>query len=275
MGDWGFADRQKTSTIGEDTANSRPTTVAANASANTKGSWIELIASSSIPADGIVVYPGAGDNNRSFLVDFAVGAAGLEQVIIPNMMFSSSTVLARSHAPYIFSIHIPSGTRISARAQTSAGGGVIRLSACLLALTLSSMRSFSRVTDYGTATGDSGGVSVDPGGSANTKGAWSEIVASSTNLIRALTVAIGNQVNDAREEAEWLLDIGIGAGGSEKVIVGDMPLVSHPNMDLVFPMVFPSILLTIPSGTRLAARAQTNITDATDRLIDVALYGVD
>jgi hypothetical protein len=31
----------------------------------------------------------------------------------------------------------------------------------------------------------------------------------------------------------------------------------------------------IPAGTRIAARMQASITDATDRLMDVIVYGID
>jgi len=40
------------------------------------------------------------------------------------------------------------------------------------------------------------------------------------------------------------------------------------------PPVLGPFPVAIPSGSRIAARAQCNISDATDRLFDVAVYGV-
>jgi hypothetical protein len=41
------------------------------------------------------------------------------------------------------------------------------------------------------------------------------------------------------------------------------------------PATFGPLSVQIPANTRLSARCQCSITDATDRLIEVALYGLD
>jgi hypothetical protein len=133
----------------------------------------------------------------------------------------------------------------------------------------------TRVTDYGTNTADSGAVSVDPGATINTKGSWTQIVASTTNPIRMLMVGIGNGANATRTAYDWLLDIGIGGSGSEVVILADQHLEAHTSDDLMSPTFIGPFPCNIPAGTRIAARSQCSGNDAADRLCDVQIYGID
>jgi hypothetical protein len=70
------------------------------------------------------------------------------------------------------------------------------------------------------------------------------------------------------------MDIGVGSAGSEQVLLGDMDLSASAGSDSIGPMAI-GVPVRIPAGTRLAVRAQSNITDATDRLFDAMLLGVD
>ena len=96
------------------------TTVTASATPFTKGNYAQLVASSAHAYTGLVasIFVNAGTPYR-FFVDIAVGGAGSEQVIIPNIQTSLNDNLT-SFVP----VRIPAGTRISARCQNSAAGNL-------------------------------------------------------------------------------------------------------------------------------------------------------
>ena len=115
---------------------------------------------------------------------------------------------------------------------------------------------------------------MDPGATANTKGSYAEITSSTSYDTRMLLIAFGGQGNLIRTNCRWLVDIATGSAGSETVIIADLAVGSHNIGDNVLPAYIGPIPVHIPAGTRIAARCQCDITDATDRLMDIALYGI-
>lgn len=85
----------------------------------------------------------------------------------------------------------------------------------------------------------------------HTKGSWVEIVAALTSecTLLDLGIAVGTSLNTANTST--LLDIGVGAGGSEVVVVPDLNVGYQLNN--TFKARIP---LTIPAGSRVAARCQ-------------------
>ena len=273
MGDWGILQGSRYAAGGIIAATSQSEGLNAGSPAHTKGVWSQLIASTPWDSSWMMVEAGEGDTEGN-LIDIGIGADGFEQVIIPNILAARGAFFRQNMHYTYWPISIPVGTRISARNQSTASGGGVEVSVILSSGGFPFMPKLGRVVDYGTAAGDSGGTAVDPGGVAHTKGAWSEVIASTTNNIYWLVVVIANAKNTPMTNARWLIDVGIGAGGSEKIVVPDLVVKGRSEADTLYPNAwcFP---LQIPKPTRLAVRAQCDITDATDRLFDVALYGVD
>ena len=131
----------------------------------------------------------------------------------------------------------------------------------------------SRCTTYGANETDSAGTTIDPGGSTDTKGSWTEVVSSTTNDIRWLIMALSHAANPTAAQARWLFDIAVGAGGSEKAIMENVQVTATWDESLIGSSI--SFPISIPAGSRLAVRSQSNIGNATDRLLDVVLYGID
>lgn len=276
MGEWAVVDGQRLESVGAVTASSLLTGVTASASPNVKGSYSELIAVTAFEAHGIIItiqWNLATGGTFDALVDLAIGAGGSEQVICANLAHSTNNNhINQSH--YYFPITIPAGSRLAARVQGSAGSIVVQVGAMLLTGGFGFEGPMGIMTTYGAATGDSGGVSVDAGGTINTKGAYAQIVAATTFPIRALIVHFGNQVNTTRATTYWLVDLAIGAAASEQVIIPNWPVTGNANVDILEAQNTLLIPVFIPAGTRLAARSQCAINDATDRLLDVIVYGV-
>lgn len=243
-----------------------------NVTANLKGSWVEIIASTAFGSSALCFGKTLSSGNVQFLVDIGIGGSGSEQVIVPNIMTANGDVGRIAPVFQVLPMPIPAGTRIACRIQANGSSKVLDVVLATIGSSFSELPIFSRATAYGDDTSDSGGTQIDPGGSANTKGSWSQLTASTTNPIRWLWIMVSLKANSVPATASFSFDIGIGAGGSEQIIIPDITLNSHDATDTLVPG---TILLpvSIPSGTRLAARAQSTTTDATDRLFDLSCIG--
>lgn len=268
-----MGDTQRLQTVGT-SGGSRGTVVTSDAVANTKpATFTQIVASTPQAAQAICIYIMSGTSGIDFLLDIAVGASSAEQIICPDLLLSCGN---GDHIfTYYFPIAIPAGTRISARSQSTTGGSNAFVLVVLIEQTFLPSSQLARITTYGANVADSGGTSIDPGATINTKGAWVEITASSVNPIKALLFALGVQVNITRTNMEHRIDIGIGAAGSEQVLLPDVQVVQNASSDSFGQAVQGPFFVSIPAGTRIAVRQQASNADATDRLFDVVLYGVD
>lgn len=256
--------------VGAATASSGGTTITAG-SANTKGSWTQLIASTGESGSWIGVSFGHSPNGSDVLLDIGIGGAGSEKVILANLCTSEWATTEISD--YYFPIRVPSGSRVAARCQSTFASDTVRCSAVVGAGTAKTPSPLNVVTTYGANTADSGGTSVDPGGSANTKGSYSQITSATTAPVSAILVGFPGQDNHARTLARFLVDIAVGAAASEKIVVPNLAVVTETN-NTPRPNPYGPIPCQIASGSRIAARMQSSITDATDRIFDVIVYGI-
>ena len=271
MGEWSISSDARLVTVGQTAASSTGTTVTAG-TANVKGVWAQISAATPVNASGVIVMLASLSANGDYLIDIGIGAAGFESVLIRNILYCRRADDACAH--FRFDVGVPAGSRLVARAQSTASSPTVVVAAMLLSYGFPGLSHLGLVLDYGTAVADSGGTGVDPGATLNTKNSWAELVAATASPIRQILICIGNQGNNVRSAASWLLNIGVGPAGQEHVILADMTLESETVADLMQPPVLGPFPVAIPAGSRIAARAQCSISDATDRLFDVAVYGV-
>jgi len=248
--------------------------ITAAASANTKGSWGELVASTASRLSGLFVVIGNGNGTaRDFRIDFGIGGSGSEQVLVPDLLYSVASDLAPS--TYFLPVRIPVGSRVSARSQSSTGSSTCNIAVYGISQGFSGAPGFGQVTCYGIpGTDDSGGTEYDPGGSANTKASWTQVVSSTSQPIKQMLVVIGNiRNNNQVARYQWAMDVGVGAALSETIVIPDLWFLCDTPSDGRVPAAFGPFPCDIPAGTRLAVRAQCSGTDATDRKFDVLIYG--
>lgn len=97
--------------------------VVQGAGANVKGSWVQLVASTTKKTVAIVVsISKASVTALPFLVDIGIGAAASEAVLIGDLYYYEDTaayVQGALAGPFL--IEVPAGTRIAARCQCSTG----------------------------------------------------------------------------------------------------------------------------------------------------------
>lgn len=242
-----------------------------NATANVKGTWYNNPTPLAAEAFGFILTMANTQANRDVLFDFAFGGAGAEVVKLANVLYSY--IPAGNNMPQIVvPLYVPRGTTFSGRAQANVGSSTVD---CRIFWIHDNPWNlvFRNAETWGANTADSGGTSVDPGAVANTKGAWVELTAATARRTRMMNVHIGNQGNSVRADTTTKLDIGVGAAGSEVVVLPDLHAYQSTLDDYMTPPLQGPFPVDIPAGSRIAARSSCGTTDATDRLMDVVVYG--
>ena len=250
------------------------TTLTANAVTNTKGAWAEITASSGDDAYGVVVQLFPSGSLSRYLIDLGIGAALSEIVVVADMHWAVGRAVERYFKELYIPLYIPAATRIAGRCQANVTLDTCNIQIQLLKPGMIPGPMFGRATTYGAAAADSGGTPVDCGATANTKGTPAQLVASTTNAMKAMMVCIGNNANAVESTGNFLCDIMVGAAAAEVVLSADLHLRSDAAGDSKVPQYF-FLYADVPSGTRLSARGASSITDATDRLFDVVVIGFD
>ena len=259
--------------VGAFAGSSQGTEVDASASNNTKGSWVQLVASTTYDAcmmRVMVQYAPPVSTASTGAIDIGIGSSGNEIVLVPNLICLASSAALNVNW-YDIPVVIPSGTRIAARSQASTGtGGFFAVSVTLLDGAFTQIEGYSGVDAVGFSAGTTLGASVNPGGSINTKGSYTQLVASSNFSYAGFLLGFDLQ-NVSPAQSGWLLDIAIGTGGQEQIILPNVALWSDTASKLVKPSNAAFLPIPIPVGTRMAARCSCQ---AASQLLGVTLYGV-
>lgn len=92
---------------------------------------------------------------------------------------------------------------------------------------------------------------VQTNASAHTKGAWTQLIASTASNADVLILSVACAV--ASTDTAALIDIGIGASGAESVVIPNLAVGGTDGNGFWF-IILP---IKIPSGSRIAARSQS------------------
>lgn len=277
MGDWPIlSDGGAKVNYGTTLATTLLTTVTASASANTKGAWAEIIATTICDCKGFWVQMGAQNTAKEYLVDLGIGAAGSEIVLVSDILFGSLAPSTRATAQCFFiPISIPAGTRISCRCQCATGSATLSVGVISLGPGFMPSNSLGKCETYGAVEATSLGSTVDPGTSANTKGAYTQMTAATGIIVRELIILLGSNNAISHSNGSWLIDVAIGAAGSEIVSIPNLFVVPGFGNGMGFvPSVIGPIPVNYPVGTRIAVRAQSTVTLTADRKFDCVIIGV-
>lgn len=259
---------------GEQAGTSTGTTITASGSTNTKGSWSALGSATSFAYEGITVYLAQNSANADYMLDIGIDdGAGNNFVLIPDIHFSAVNVNEHNLQLNI-PVHIPAGALVEARVASTTAGATV---ACLIvghSANPGGFPGYSRAIALFTPA-SSRGIAVDPGGTANTKGSWAEITASSSADVAAIFGIVGFNNDITRAAAGgMLLDVGIGASTVESTVIPNLAFSWNSTWDGPNDVFFQPIAAAIPSGTRVVARGQCNHNTAGDRTVDLSLYGL-
>lgn len=241
----------------------------------TKGAWTQAIAATTTDSTWIMVYLQTQiSGGIHSAVDIGVGGAGSEVAIISNLLCSS---VGQIGARYMFPFSVMAGTRISARLSSSVTFDAIVAGITVLSDTYGSAGTGSAIDTYGVSTATNLGTAVDPGGVANTKGAYSQITASTTSDLSGFHLYLDTQsdTTGAGVVVSWLVDLAVGAAGSEVVILPNLFAVAFESSNFanIYDPLIPFLSIQIPAATRIAVRAQCSSIVSPDRLIGASIYG--
>jgi hypothetical protein len=211
-------------------------------------------------------------NGYQAAINLGVGPAGSEKIICNTLLFNG---LAGSSGQYMSQIYafpcaIPAKTRISAQAYSINTTDTCDVSVLLFDGAFTQSEGNGGVDCYG----QSGAIgTLLTAGAAATKGSYTALTAATTRdycgFFFSGDPAGGSYVYDA-----FLLDIAIGAAGSERIILPDYRIgFQSAGSSCTGYCGYPSpfVPVQVPAGTRISARiAAINASDT----FHVSWYGV-
>lgn len=253
------------SNTGAGAASVLGTAVQTGASSATKGTAVELIASTSFDAYWVRITAmehGATNTASQSALDILIGSAP-GAVIIPNLLVGgagSAFATGKSAKVWDFNLYIPSGSRLSAQAAGVRTNVNMRVGIYLYGGDgYPHYRVGSKVTTYGMGTVPNG-TAITPG-SSGAVGTFTQITAATTDNHFAFVPSFQTAVSTVTTQ---LLTVEIGAGAATEEVISfpywfgtdsgefmDGPYNSMPTFQ------------DIPSGTRLAMRASASGTPDT------------
>jgi len=250
------------------------TNIVGSATIHTKGPYTTLIAATAAQTQlvCIVISDTVTSAARTdTLVDIAIGAAGSERVVLPNLLAGWRGSARLSPLVLTLPIRIPVGTRISARAQSiiaSKGVGVAIW--CYGGPNNPVWPVFTEAEAIGVTTASASmGTSVLPGTGAGVEGAWTNIGAVTTRDYDAIMPMVqGTMATVVMTASGEHWEVGWGGtvfgeyyGGSD----------TGENSTGLFP---PSpLFVPVPAGTQLQIRGETSLASA-PQAHDLAILGL-
>lgn len=262
--------------------------LAAPAGANTKSTtWETVCAETTFDVDAMFLSFNSHSTQSSFLLDLAWCGAGqpdsslttvLENLVVCGSGGAGGGTNIHPSGQAMVPASIPAGSRIAGRVQCSTGSQGFRMPIMLCGGGFYSMLSQylreGMCSHVGVNLAASRGTQVDPGGSAGAKGAWTEL-GRLEKPIKAMIVCV-NQENAAPASAYFRLDIA--RGTDREIIIPDYAAgtavgTSNSGEGLQGEGFSPLFFTDLQAGDILAARLQSSITDATDRILQISIVG--
>lgn len=238
--------------------------------AHAKGDWQKL---ATVPFDSKMAMLFFGDcHNKRFLVDIGTGPSGSIATVIPNLLVAAATSNhIASHA--MVPVSATNSEEVWARAQGHTTGSA----SCRIGVGFFDggfgEPPMGRAETYGVSVDSTMGTLIDPGAIASTEGAWSEVASQTTISGRWMLLTVNNNQNTADANENYFLTIGMGPAGSEILLMRDI-FLQGSTADNKYPATI-ALRASIPSSVRLAARARSGGTNATDRIFEIGVTVIE
>lgn len=260
---------------GLDLSSTRGTTLTANASANTLGTFVEILSAANNLYSSNEIEITCSDFSAStgtdaMMVVLAVGGAGSEEIIVPDLLCRGVTGSIPTYYKYSFPINIPAGVRISIACQSRTGGQVIDVNVSRSITCLSQDLGLAIIDPIGSTRSTGRGIEVARSATINTFGSWVEITASLAKSIKGFAVC-GMRSNTSWSNGVVTYEVGVGSAGNE-VAIYDGGLIMTTTSEEGVGNVSPFRSVGISAGTRISIRAQGDINN-TDLDFDYIIYG--
>lgn len=188
---------------------------------------VQLVAKTPFHACGIYIHFRTKGSAGDFLTDILAGAAGSEQVFIPNLYSGGATNTA-GVAMYYFPLNIPEGTRLSVKSQSSSATTTITTVLHLVPSSFLFPAGLTRVEAVGVVTSTTRGTALTAPATADTYPAWVRLGMAPGGFTTRWVIpvlgqqAIATRTTGQRVVAQW----GQGAVGSEQVFLDGWPMAT-------------------------------------------------
>lgn len=233
--------------IGDYETTVHNTNISVGGSANTKGSYVEIVASTGIDYDCILIHFYSTEEQDSYLWDIAIGAAASEEIIIPDLSIQCAWLGGgdeSAETPYFFPVSIPAGTRIAVRGQCDTGNENSRVAITGFRGSFDGLPTGSYVAAHNINTANSKLTT------SASNGTWVELQSSLADdaLGFYLSYHSTNSTNDWSDNSIAQSDVGVGAAASEETI--QVSLLGGEDSNV--PMASGYYPMPIPAGTRIS-----------------------
>jgi hypothetical protein len=244
-----FYDINGTSITG---ANTNTVNVTSSATAHTKGSWAQLIASTSGASNFFICFlqsVSVAATDTATLLDIGIGASGSETAIASNIAVGGA-----GNVTIVLPVNIPSGTRIAARIQGVRSSQTLSINQNTFTANISGSAAslFPPSVDVlGTDSATSTGTAM-----SGASGTWVEIIASTGDDYMGLAVIPSVSDTDTANLPDVRFTLGVGAAGSE-VAIGEISAsvnVSESVTGRAITNALPIFGREVAAGSRLAIR---------------------
>ena len=223
-----------------------------------KGSWAQVFATLDADTYGLMICVHNGRTsaaNRQTVIDIGIGAAGSEQVVLPDLIGSNAALLSSLGGLwYYFPIHLPAGTRVAVRAQSSVTTAVRVM---VRAMQLPRDPSMVKSIGYVEAIGISGITPTTCNPGTTSESSWVLLGTTSRNL---WWWQMGIQTSNATMSASFShFDLAVGDGTNFSPILTDVGFVTSTDEQSGKPLFLMGCERFIPGGSSLYARGQCNM----------------
>jgi len=254
------------------------TSISSSTSANTKGSWTQVL--SALASTGYGIYVRLSDaasssEDRQHLVDIGVDPAGGSSysVVLPDLNGGNVPAISNGCVEYYFPIVLPAGATVAARTQHQAAAArTIRVGVQVdLRPTVPWAWPAGAIVERIGTISSSRGVSFTPGNAAD--GSWTSL---GTLTYATTWVQLGYALSAAVANAErTYVDLGAGASGSQRVLMRHYyagqsgPITMHR---MAMNLLWSRAYVRLPAGTELWVRGHCeNAPDTTYNALAYAL----
>ncbi len=269
-GGWAFTPEwSNNQSVGFTSGTSRGTALTVSSSSvNVKNTYTQLIASTASDINMLEVYQivTAMPINSTVYTDIAVGAAGSEVIIANNLAIGSLTPNTSGSGRFCLPVNIPAASRVAARHALSSSTTTTTAVTPTVQITcfengLVGAAPFAGVDSVGQTNGV--GTVLGTTTTANVKSAYYQLVASSARDYAGFVMGF-----DTSAGGLFLIDVSVGAAGSEKNIISNYFWSGTFGTNV---MTSVPIMVPIPASTRVAARAQSSLISG---FVGLSLYGI-
>jgi hypothetical protein len=242
--------------------------IAPNASANTKGSWVQVTAATTQECRFIevLVFARVSGTRQCASMDIGIGASGQEQIIMADLVASCRDTPGCHR--YALPLNIPVGTRIAARSQMSGttGSGIqTTVNIRTWDGAFGQEEGYAGLDAIGFVAASTRGTTLTPSATAATKGSYVNLTAATARDYHGL-ICTFDQQNAAYVQESYFTDIAVGAANT--IIIPNLELYQY-DASMSGQTFYP---IQIPAGTQLSARCAAG--SASEPAIGLTCYGV-